>query len=246
MSLDLISAPENSIYYLNDGKAFVSLIEHTGNDLSPVNAARASFGKRKTEFDEKDEKLLKYLIEHNHNSPLEMNYLQFLIKAPLYISTQHLRHRLSSFNFTSYRYTELKEECDFYIPKQFRKQSTDNKQASSDDLINLKEVMSEGIDPENNLQTYFDEVMKDSYNLYKSLLSAGVAREQARGVLPQCTYTSYYWGCNLRSFLHFIELRNHSSAQWEMQQLAKTMLGIVEPIFPKTIQYWKQNKKRNK
>lgn len=242
-NLTELKAPENAIFYLKDAKGFVALVEHHGNDLSPVNAARASFGKTKTEFDSKDEKLLKYLLEHNHNSPLEMTYLQFLIKAPLYISTQHLRHRISSFNFTSYRYTELKEECDFYLPKQFRKQSQSNKQASTEELIDLKDVVSEGIDPTNNLQTYFDKVNEDSYHLYKSLLAVGVAREQARGVLPQCTYTTYYWGCNLRSFLHFIELRDHNTAQWEIQQLAKAMMVLVEPIFPKTIQYWKQLKK---
>lgn len=243
---DLNAPPEDAIFYLNDGKGFVSLVEYHGCDLSPVNAARASFGKRKKEFDEKDAKLLKYLLEHNHHSPLEMSYLQFLIKAPLYISTQHLRHRISSFNFTSYRYTELKEECDFYIPTKFRKQSKDNKQASTNEYVNIEEVCSSILETETNLKTYLDSTLQNSYHLYKSLLAAGVAREQARGVLPQCTYTSYYWGCNLRSFLHFIDLRLEKSAQWEIQQLAKAMLSQVEMLFPNVIQCWKETKKLKK
>lgn len=242
--MSTLTPPENAIFYLNDNKGFVSLMESHGSDLSPVNAARASYGKRKETFDEKDERLLKFLLEHNHSSPLEMTYLQFLIKAPLYVSTQHLRHRISSFNFTSYRYTELKEECDFYIPKQFRKQSKNNKQASSNELIDLSTITQDSLNSDNNLQMFFDSTLKNSYDLYQCLLNSGVAREQARGVLPQCTYTTYYWGCNLRSFLHFIKLRDDKAAQWEIQQLAKAMLKLVSPLFPKTIQYWKQLKNK--
>lgn len=239
--LNNLTAPENAVFYLDDNKGFVALIEHLGNDLSPVNAARASFGKRKETFDEKDGKLLKYLIDHNHSSPLEMNYLQFLIKAPLYISTQHLRHRISSFNFTSYRYTELKEEMDFYIPTQWRKQSDSNKQASTNELIDLNSCLSSKHD-NTTLEQELEEKFKNDYHLYKTLLTVGVSKEQARGVLPQCTYTTYYWGCNLRSFLHFISLRNDKNAQWEIQMLAKAMLSQVEPLFPQTIKYWKQTK----
>lgn len=243
--MNKLTAPEGSIFYLNDDKAFVAITEHSGSDLSPVNAARASFGRRKEEFDDKDEKLLRFLLEHNHSSPLEMTYIQFLIKAPLYISTQHLRHRISSFNFTSYRYTELKEEMDFYLPKTWRMQSKDNKQASSDEMLDLNTVVSSiHSTQEDSLQKRVEEKLKADFELYKSLLDSGVSREQARGLLPQCTYTSYYWGCNLRSFLHFIELRNHKDAQWEIQQLAKAMLKLITPHFPNTIRIWKELNKR--
>ena len=237
-----ITAPDDAIFYLDDGKGFVSLVEYNGNDLSPVNAARASFGKRKTEFDEKDSKLLKFLIENDHSSPLEMTYLQFLIKAPLYISTQHLRHRISSFNFTSYRYTELKEEMDFYTPKDWRKQSKSNKQGSSEEIVNLEEVINSIYDS-SNLKSALEENLKQTYHLYKTLLVSGVSRELARGILPQCTYTTYYWGCNLRSFLHFLDLRDKPDAQLEIQKLAKAMKKLVKPIFPETFKHWSKAKK---
>ena len=106
----------NKIYYpLNDNTGSVQLIQSVGDDTGIVNSARVSFGKRIDSIEDKDKKLIKYLLEHEHGTPFEHNSLSFLIKAPLFVVQQHLRHRISSFNQISARYVEIKEE--FYIPK---------------------------------------------------------------------------------------------------------------------------------
>lgn len=213
----------NKIYYpLNDNIGSVQLIQSVGDDTGIVNAARVSFGKRIDSIEDKDRKLIKYLLEHDHGTPFEHNSLTFLVKAPLFVVQQHLRHRISSFNQISARYVEIKEE--FYIPQNFRKQSTNNRQASI-----------EGNDLENEkAKLIYAESLKIAYSKYQELLSLGVAREQARGLLPHCTYSEYYWTCNLRSLLHFIKLRDHENAQWEIRQYAKAMKEIAKEIFPET------------
>ncbi len=217
----------NKIHYpLNDKIGSVQLIQSVGDDTGIVNSARVSFGKRIDSIEDKDTKLIKYLLEHDHGTPFEHNSLTFLVKAPLFVVQQHLRHRISSFNQISARYVEIKEE--FYIPENFRKQSTNNRQASieSNDLDNEK------------VKEIYTESLKVSYSKYQELLSLGVAREQARGLLPHCTYSEYYWTCNLRSLLHFIKLRDHANAQWEIQQYAKAMKEIAKNIFPETFKIW--------
>ena len=213
----------NKIYYpLNDNTGSVQLIQSVGDDTGIVNSARVSFGKRIDSIEDKDKKLIKYILEHEHGTPFEHNSLSFLIKAPLFVVQQHLRHRISSFNQISARYVEIKEE--FYIPQNFRKQSTNNRQASI-----------EGNDLENEkANLIYTESLKVAYSKYQELLSLGVAREQARGLLPHCTYSEYYRTCNLRSLLHFIKLRDHANAQWEIQQYAKAMKEIAKEIFPET------------
>lgn len=225
-----LDIPENANFYLDDGLAFVSLIQHVGDDAGVVNSARISFSKKVADVEDKDKKLIKYLLAHQHGTPFESNSLTFHIKAPIFISRQHFRHRISSFSEISGRYVEMKDE--FYIPTKFRKQSPSNRQASIDEFVDEAAVR----------QGYRD-VLELAYSNYTKLLEAGVSREQARGVLPVCTYTQYYWTCNLRSFLHFIGLRLHEGAQWEIQQLAKAMLEQVEPIFPVSIAAWKELKK---
>jgi thymidylate synthase (FAD) len=213
----------NKIYYpLNDNIGSVQLIQSVGDDTGIVNSARVSFGKKIESIEDKDRKLLKYLLEHEHGTPFEHNTLTFLIKCPLFVARQWMRHRIASFNEISARYVEIKEE--FYIPEKFRKQSTNNRQASI-----------EGNDLENEkANLIYTESLKVAYSKYQELLSLGVAREQARALLPLATYTEYYFTCNLRSLLHFIKLRDHANAQWEIQQYAKAIKEIAKEIFPET------------
>lgn len=178
----------------------------------------------------RDRKLIKFLLEHRHGTPLEHNSLTFLVKCPLFVARQWMRHRMGSFNEVSYRYVEATDE--FYIPHQFRGQSPSNRQASVQGEFSQEE--------QNKNCKNFEAAVQASYKAYKQLLESGVAREQARGVLPLTTYTQYYWTCNLRSFLHFIELRNHKDAQWEIACYAKAMLNMVKKIFPNTIEIWKE------
>lgn len=233
-----LETPRNANFCLGDEIGFVALVQHIGNDCSIVNAARCSFGKQVSEVEEKDRKLIKYLLEHNHGTPFEHNSLTFLVKCPLFIARQWHRHRIASINEISARYVEVKDE--FYIPAKFRKQSTSNRQASVNEFVE-DFVESEFGTLENPLEHY-KALMESSFALYKLLLEAGVCREQARAVLPLATYTQFYWTVNLRAFLHFVELRNHPNAQWEIQQYAKAMLEQVETIFPHAIEIWKEVK----
>lgn len=230
-----LETPENVDYILGDNKGYVSLIQHVGDDTSIVNSARVSFGKQITEIEEKDRKLIKYLLAHEHGTPLEHNSLTFLVKCPIFIARQWLRHRIASYNEISYRYVEATEE--FYIPAKFREQSQNNRQAS---------IEATFTDEHQAVNTeIYQTAVSNAFNSYQELLKQGVAREQARGVLPLTTYTQYYFTCNLRSFLHFVRLRSHEGAQWEIQQYANSMLKQAKEIFPHTIEIWEELQANN-
>jgi thymidylate synthase (FAD) len=203
---------------LGDGISSVELVRVSGTDLDIVNAARVSYGKVSTQLSDRDIQLIRYLIEHDHTSTLEHNQLSFRVKAPLFVSRQWMRHRMSSFNEISYRY--VASALEFYTPRVWREQDTKNRQGSIGGAIN---------DQHSALyQTALDHVS----TVYQTLLEAGVCREQARGVLPLCTYTEFIYTCNLHSFLHFIKLRTHAGAQYEIRVYAYAMLAMVRKFFP--------------
>jgi len=120
--------PTNHIKVLDGGQGWVGLLDHMGDENTITNAARVSFGKMKTVFDEKDEKLLNYLIKNQHLTPFEHVKFQFSIHCPLFVRSQWMRHRAGSYNEISRRYTEV--DLEFYLPETYRKQSDNNKQAS--------------------------------------------------------------------------------------------------------------------
>jgi len=222
----------------------VEYIKHSGDDLTVVNSARVSFGAEKDTLDEKDAKLINYLISHGHTSPFEHCNITFRFVVPLFIRSQHHRHRTWSYNEISRRYTSV--DMQFYEPKQFRTQHKSNRQASNDELIN----------PDMNL--FADRLLPvapftaseavrshnaKSLQLYDRLIENGVCREQARGVLPQNLYTQYYGTTDLHNLLKFVELRVHEGAQWEIQQVAKACLEISSQFFPESIKAWKNTNK---
>ena len=212
-----------------DGKGFVELVDAVGSDLSVVNSARVSFGKHKTELDEKDKKLIKYLIKHKHTSTLEHCFVTFRVKVPLFVRSQHHRHRTWSYNEISRRYTDF--DIQFYEPLTFRTQHKSNRQASN---------ASDLIDPvlpqwETSAAVAIRHHHQASLQLFEELIEAGVCREQARGVLPQNMYTEYYASANLNNILKFIDLRTHEGAQWEIQEMAKGMLEIITKLYPETV-----------
>ena len=215
-----------------DGIGKVEYVEHMGSDLTIVNSARVSFGVHKEELDERDIKLIKYLIKHKHTSTLEHNLITFRFKVPLFIRSQHHRHRTWSYNEISRRYTEV--GLEFYEPAQFRTQHKSNRQASNDELINPILSSSDRADLAVK-QHHFDSV-----RLFEELINLGVCREQARGVLPQNLYTEYYGTCNLSNLLKFIDLRSHDGAQWEIQQVAKACLEIAEDLYPVTVAAYRE------
>ena len=222
--------PLRSIHVYRDGIGRVDLVDHMGTDLTIVNSARVSFGKHKETIDEKDEKLVNYLVKHRHTSTFEHNVVTLRFVVPLFVRSQHHRHRTWSYNEISRRYTDV--NIQFYEPSEFRTQHESNRQASNeDDLIDPIVLAFEdgGKLPASSLIKRHHE---QSFKLFEDLIEAGVCREQARGVLPQNMYTEYYGTVNLNNLLKFIDLRTHEGAQWEIQKVAEACLDIVEDLWP--------------
>jgi len=210
---------------LKDGISSIELIRVSGSDLDVVNAARVSYGKHATELSDRDAKLIRFLMEHNHTSPFEHNQLSFKVKLPIYVMRQWIRHRMNSYNEISYRY--VKSELEFYIPAQWRYQDKHNKQISAGAFDNEQ------------LVEQYKAAIKASVDSYEALLAGGVGRELARGVLPVCTYTEMIFTCNLHSLIHFLKLRLHIGAQEEIKVYAKAMLKLALPHFPASLGAWR-------
>ena len=214
----------------DDGIGSVELVEHMGTDLTIVNAARVSFGKHRSELNEKDKKLIKYLVDHRHTSTFEHNVITFRFVVPLFIRSQHHRHRTWSYNEISRRYTD--ESLRFYETKKFRTQHTSNRQASNAEEEFNPLVDPKGISGGNKASYLVRSHHSESVRLYRKLLDSGICREQARGVLPQNLYTEYYGTVNLNNLMKFIDLRTHDGAQWEIRQVANACLEIAQSIWP--------------
>lgn len=229
---------QKSIELYDDGIGRVDYIQHMGTDLTVVNSARVSFGVEKKELDARDRKLIRYLIAHKHTSTLEHCAVTFRFIVPLFIRSQHHRHRTWSYNEISRRYTDV--NIRFYQSQEFRTQHKSNRQASNaEELINPEifwDTFRHPIDPDN---VKASEALKlhheQSLRLFNQMIDAGVCREQARGVLPQDLYTEYYGTVNLSNLLKFIDLRTHNGAQWEIQRVAQACLEIATDLFPETV-----------
>ena len=223
-----------------DAIGTVEYIEHMGSDLTIVNSARVSFGKKKDSLDEKDRKLIRYLVKHKHTSTFEHNVITFCFTVPLFVRSQHHRHRTWSYNEISRRYTDV--DIKFYEPNEFRTQHKSNRQASnSEECINPVIVpdlsdTSYGLTAADCVRSHNAQ----SLRLYNDLMKNGVCREQARGVLSQNLYTQYYGTTNLNNLLKFVELRSHPGAQWEIQQVALACLSIATTVWPETISTYRE------
>lgn len=219
---------------------FVEVVDYLGSDLTVVNSARVSFGKRKTTYEDGDRNLVRFLAKHKHYSPFRHMVVQFHVKAPEFVMRQWYKHVVGiettsssatkdhAWNELSGRYVPVK---DFYKPKVWRQQSPDNKQASGEDL------------PENiNIECLkiFDNFMQNVDEAYKNLLKLGVAKEQARTILPLNQYTEVYWTASFQAIMNFLELRNEKTAQWEIRQYALAIKKLVSDLFPETIKIWSE------
>jgi len=225
---------EKSIKIYHDDIGCVDYVDHMGSDLTVVNSARVSFGVQKSSLDGRDRRLINYLIKHRHTSTLEHNVVTFKFTVPLYVRSQHHRHRTWSYNEISRRYTD--KDMRFYEPTEFRTQHESNRQASNpDELINPNIANNiTSLVPTSPLLCS-DAVINHhtkSLALYNKLINAGVCREQARGVLPQNLYTEYYGTVNLNNLLKFIDLRTHMGAQWEIKKAAEACLEIITDLWP--------------
>lgn len=199
-------------------KGFIRLVDFMGSDNRVVSSARVSFG-GVSKGEEQDKKLIKYLLEHRHHTPFEHCYFQFHVCCPIYVARQWMRHRWGSFNEISARYTQVKDE--FYIPQEFRGQDIKNRQGS----------VAADFDNE-ALRKLYEESVEASFAAYNKLIEAGVAREMARGVLPVCQYTQFYWSVNARSLLNFLQLRQDGHAQYEIRVYADAIAQIFKEKMP--------------
>ena len=217
-------------------KGFIEVLDHIGDDLTVANSARVSFGKRKNKYDKSDERLVTYLAKHKHFSPFRHLVVQFHIKAPEFVMRQWYKHVVGIETTSSYptkdhawneisgRYVPVEE---YYVPSIWRQQSEDNKQASAGE-----------IDAQEKASEKYHSALQIINHYYNSLLNLGVAKEQARVLLPLAAYTEVYWTASFQAIINFIELRDEPTAQWEIRQYAQTLKRIMFDIYPRTVNIW--------
>ena len=231
---------QKTIDLYGDGIGKVQYIDHMGSDLTIVNSARVSFGVEKEELDARDKKLINYLVKHRHTSTFEHNVVTFKFVVPLFVRSQHMRHRTWSYNEISRRYTD--KDLTFHCPNAFRTQHKSNRQSSNKDQIDpiLYPDLS---DPKYGLtcSDYLKQHTRLANELFEKLMKAGVCREQARMVLPQNMYTEYYGTVNLNNLLKFIGLRAHEGAQQEIQDVALACLEIATDLWPEAVGSYRSN-----
>ena len=228
MAMEHLNTPPANHVKVLGGQGWVGLIDHLGTESTIVNAARVSFGKIKTEMDDRDVKLLEYLIANKHTSPLEHMVFTFSIHCPLFVRGQWHRHRTWSYNEISRRYTEI--DMEFYTPQQLRRRAENNRQASVADPDFDSSALVAEIDAHN----------KHCMALYEKLLNSGVCREQARSVLPQNMMVTFWGTVDLSNLLHFLELRDSEHAQWEIREYAMAIKKLIKPYIPNVAAYFEK------
>lgn len=213
----------------------VNLVQAVGGDASVVSSARASYNKEwSEEVNAKDEKLIGYLMKHKHGTPFEHNMFTFQIHAPIFVAREWFRHRIGSFNEVSGRYAELKP--DFFYPEHWRVPNPENKQSSiphEDGYQGAEWCFVQG----DRLAKHY----RACYNLYQEMLADGVAREQARMVLPLGIYTDFVWSVNARSLMNFLSLRRAENAQEEIRDYTPEIEKFFEQEMPVTYRAWRDN-----
>jgi len=212
----------DSIDVLDHG--FVRLDGCMADDLSVVNGARVSFASRVEEMTEREEGLIRFLMRERHGTPFEHNSFRFHIKCPIFVAREWMRHRVSSFNEWSGRYSQL--EPEFYVPAPEDVRSQVGKPGS---------YSFETVEPElaEHTREAQEAVFAEAYRTYEGLLERGVAKEIARNVLPVAIYTQFYWTVNARSLVNFLSLRNAVTAQREIRRYAaacEQLFGERMPI----------------
>lgn len=204
-------------------RGFVELVDKMGSDLRICEAARVSTGTTADKGNEKNRKLIRYLYKNEHLSPFEKVVLEFHVKCPIFVARQWFRHRTMSFNEQSARYKKFEWEC--YHPEEWRTQDIENKQGALEEEFDI--LKRYGIDLVNrDLVDTYDSCQ----DFYDTSLAEGMAREQARIVMPVGQYTEFFMTVNLRNLFHFLELRMHEHAQWEIRQYANVICDIIKSI----------------
>jgi len=218
-----------------------TLIDYMGTDLSVVNAARVSFGKKSESLGsvtangvtrqvlhDSDTKLINYLAKHKHTSPFGHCFASFHIKAPVFVARQLVKHKFLRWNEISRRYVDTKPE--FYVPDVWRGKAEDKKQGSDGVIEEATHILYSN----NEFYGCIDET--DPYyqclNSYEGLLRLGVCPEQARMVLPQSMMTEWYWSGSLDAFADMCNLRCSGDTQLETRLVANQICDSMKELFP--------------
>ena len=197
----------------------VTLTDTMGSDLTVVNAARVSFGKKKKKFTKGDDRLINYLAKHNHWTPFGHCTLQYHIKAPMFVARQLGKHQVGLvWNEISRRYVD--DIPDYYIPENWRGRAEDKKQGSDEENIIQEEWLQ------------YSEHCETSLGIYQLMLEEGICPEQARMVLPQSTYTEWYWTGTLMAFARICNLRCTDDTQKETRELCYEIDQSARDKFP--------------
>ena len=212
-------------------------IDHMGSDLSVVNAARVSFGKKSEweyccgeycgdlceenntqcpKLSDRDTKLIRYLAKHNHISPFGHAFASFHVKAPIFVARQLVKHKFLRWNEISRRYVD--DEPEFYVPDVWRGRSADKKQGSEGSYSADHHML--------------DDAMGRVKDLYDQLIYTGCAPEQARMVLPQSTMTEFIWSGSLDAFASMCKLRLKEDTQYESRLVAQQISAKMAELFP--------------
>lgn len=213
---------------------FVVLDDLMADDLSVVNAARVSFGQQKDELDDADRGLIRFLMRERHGTPFEHNAFRFHVKCPIFVAREWFRHRIGSFNEMSGRYKELPREA--FLPDQpdVRQQVGKPGAYNFSQLDDSKAYTAVAV-----MRSVYDA----AFDAYSDLLALGVAREQARMVLPVATFTEFFWTVNARSLMNFLSLRTDDAAQKEIRDYALQVEQIFAQHMPVTFAAWVENDK---
>jgi thymidylate synthase (FAD) len=214
---------QGSIPVLDHG--FVRLDAAMADDLSVVNGARVSFARHKTELDDSDAGLIRFLMRERHGTPFEHNSFRFHIRAPIFVAREWFRHRVGSFNEFSMRYARATD--DFYVPAPEDVRS----QVGKPGAYSFEPV------PDAVAETTREElrqVYEAAYATYEKLVELGVARELARAALPVGAYTEFYWTVNARALMNFLSLRNSETAQREIRRYAEACEHFFSERMPIT------------
>lgn len=204
---------------------FVKYIDHMGTDITPAECARMSYDAKARGWDEGDGKLIQRLLRDGHTSPFEFNEIAFEVQAPIFVARQLVRHRTANWSEFSMRYADagkLAGEILYYIPASFRGQSGLNAQLS---------LASAAID-EPVVRARYTHSVREAIGAYNDLIIAGVAREQARAVLPTCVYTKWRMKMDFHNLVKMLHLRLADDAQYETRLYAQAMRDITISIWP--------------
>jgi thymidylate synthase (FAD) len=214
---------QRTIEVLDHG--FVRLDDAMADDLSVVNAARVSFARRKEEMDDGDAGLVRFLMRERHGTPFEHNSFRFHVRAPIFVAREWFRHRIGSYNEFSMRYAKASDE--FYVPD-FDDVRTQVGKPGAYSFEPVSEEVAQATRDE------LASVYAAAYAAYERMVTAGVARELARAVMPVGAYTEFYWTVNARALMNFISLRAAETAQREIRRYADAVELLFAEHMPVT------------